>query len=70
MSQVILYGRFSADPLWPDLGDPQGSLLLLLYGTGMRLGEALRLSLGDVVLSDGLIAIRGSKFWLYSRMCG
>ena len=24
MSQVILYGRFSADPLWPDLGDPQG----------------------------------------------
>jgi hypothetical protein len=26
MSQVILYGRFSADPLWPDLGDPQGDL--------------------------------------------
>jgi hypothetical protein len=24
MSQVILYGRLSADPLWPDLGDPQG----------------------------------------------
>jgi hypothetical protein len=24
MSQVICYGRFSADPLWPDLGDPQG----------------------------------------------
>lgn len=24
MSQVILYGRFSADPIWPDLGDPQG----------------------------------------------
>jgi hypothetical protein len=26
MSQVILYGRFSADPLWPDLGDPQGQV--------------------------------------------
>jgi site-specific recombinase XerD len=39
------------------------TLLLLLYCTGMRLGEALRLSLGDVVLSDGLITIRGSKFY-------
>jgi integrase len=39
------------------------TLLLLLYGTGMRLGEALRLSLADVALSDGLITIRGSKFY-------
>jgi len=39
------------------------TLLLLLYGTGMRLGEALRLSLADVALSDRLITIRESKFY-------
>jgi site-specific recombinase XerD len=33
MSQVILYGRFSADHLWPDLGDPQGSDRALVFST-------------------------------------
>jgi hypothetical protein len=31
MSQVILYGRFSTDPLWPDLGDPQGSCITTFW---------------------------------------
>ena len=39
------------------------TLLLLLYGTGMRLSEALRFSLADVALGDRLITIRGSKFY-------
>jgi len=39
------------------------TLLLLLYGTGMRLSEALHLSLADVAFSDRLITIRGSKFY-------
>jgi site-specific recombinase XerD len=38
-------------------------LLLLLYGTGMRIGEALRLHIGDVDLDDGVITIRGTKFY-------
>lgn len=38
-------------------------LLLLLYGTGMRIGEALRLHIGDVDLSGGVITIRGTKFY-------
>jgi integrase/recombinase XerD len=38
------------------------ALLLLLYGTGMRVGEALRLPLTDVDLSNRVIIIRGSKF--------
>src|SRR5437899_12773735 len=38
-------------------------LLLFLYGTGMRLGEALRLRLIDVDLGVGLVTIRGTKFY-------
>jgi site-specific recombinase XerD len=39
------------------------ALLLLLYGTGMRIGEALRLHIGDVNLDAGVITIRGTKFY-------
>lgn len=39
------------------------TLLLFLYGTGMRVGEALRLRLADVDLDNGVIAIRGTKFY-------
>jgi len=34
----------------------------LLYATGMRVGEALRLDRGDVDLDDGLLVVRDSKF--------
>ena len=39
------------------------TLLLFLYGTGMRMGEALRLRLADVDLDYGVITIRGTKFY-------
>ena len=39
------------------------TLLLFLYGTGMRMGEALRLRLVDVDLDRGVITIRGTKFY-------
>lgn len=39
------------------------SLLLFLYGTGMRVGEALRLRMADVDLDYGVITIRGTKFY-------
>jgi site-specific recombinase XerD len=39
------------------------TLLLFLYGTGMRLGEALRLRLMDVDLRVSLVTIRGTKFY-------
>src|SRR5713226_9448711 len=38
-------------------------LLLFLYTTGMRLGEALRLRLADVDLTLGIITIRDTKFY-------
>ena len=39
------------------------TLLLSLYATGMRLGEALRLRLADVDLPLALITIRDTKFY-------
>jgi len=39
------------------------TLLLLLYGTGMRLGEAIRLRLLDVDLTISLATIRDTKFY-------
>ena len=38
------------------------TLLLLLYGTGLRRGEALNLTLADVDLQAALLTVRGAKF--------
>ena len=38
-------------------------LLLLLYGAGLRISEALALTLGDVDLAAGLLTIHESKFY-------
>ncbi|WP_404924725.1 tyrosine-type recombinase/integrase [Mesorhizobium sp. ORM16] len=37
--------------------------LLLLYGSGMRIGEALRLVLQNVDLTEQIITVRGTKFF-------
>ena len=39
------------------------TLLLLLYGAGLRLGEAMRLTLEDVDLSEAVLTVRGTKFF-------
>jgi len=39
------------------------TLIMLLYGAGLRISEALALSLTDVDLSAGVIQIRDSKFY-------
>lgn len=39
------------------------TLLLLLYATGLRIGEALGLDMADVDLATGLLCIRESKFY-------
>ena len=39
------------------------TLLLLLYGTGMRISEVLHLALQDVDLSERIITVRCSKFF-------
>jgi site-specific recombinase XerD len=39
------------------------ALIVLLYGAGLRIGEALALTLNDVNLSAGVLQIRDSKFY-------
>jgi len=45
--------------------DPQTArtLILLLYGTGLRIGEATRLKLKDVDLDDQILTVRETKFF-------
>ena len=43
--------------------DTLRALLLLLYGAGLRFGEAQRLTLGDVNLSDAVLTVRNTKFY-------
>ena len=42
--------------------DTLRALLLLLYGAGLRFGEAQRLTLDDVDLRDAVLTIRDTKF--------
>lgn len=39
------------------------TVLLLLYGAGLRLGEAIRLNVGDVDLEQALLTVRQTKFY-------
>jgi len=39
------------------------ALLLVLYGTGLRIGEALALTLADVDLAAAVLTVRDSKFY-------
>jgi integrase/recombinase XerD len=50
-------------PLSPLLALTMRTLLLLLYGTGMRIGEALSLTLQDVDLENRVLMVRDSKFF-------
>jgi integrase len=44
------------------------TMLVLAYGCGLRLGEIVRLNVGDVDLEDEAIEIRGSKFFKTRRL--
>jgi integrase/recombinase XerD len=39
------------------------TVLLLLYGAGLRLGEAIRLDVGDVDLDEAVLTVRRTKFF-------
>ncbi len=42
--------------------DTLRTVLLLLYGAGLRLGEAIRLNVGDVDLDEAVLTVRQTKF--------
>ena len=39
------------------------TLILLLYGAGLRRGEAIRLTIADVDISEAVLTVRDSKFY-------
>lgn len=63
-----LRGLFeAASTLQPSRGGLSGftlrTLLVLLYGAGLRISEAINLTLADVDLTAGVLTIRDSKFY-------
>jgi site-specific recombinase XerD len=52
-----------ATPLSPLQAASYRTLLLTLYGTGLRISEALSLTLADVNLKESLLSVRDSKFF-------
>ena len=50
-------------PLAPLLALTMRNLLLLLYGTGMRIAEALALTLQDIDLQNHVLTVRNTKFF-------
>ena len=48
---------------WQIDADTMRTLILLLYGAGLRAGEARRLTLADVDLKESLLTVRFSKFF-------
>ena len=53
----------TAGPQYAIDADTLRTFLLLLYGAGLRRGEAMRLKIEDVDISQSLIHIRGTKFF-------
>lgn len=49
-------------PKGPDRGPTYRTLFAILYGLGLRVGEACRLTCDDVDLDRGLLAVVGGKF--------
>jgi integrase/recombinase XerD len=51
----------AAPPYWGAVGPRDRAILEVLYGTGIRLGECVRLDLQDVALQEGRLLVRNGK---------
>ncbi len=63
LERLLAATDFLQSVLSPMLALTMRTTLLLLYGTGMRIGEALSLTLQDVDLGEHLITVRDTKFF-------
>lgn len=59
LATCLIFPRARCSPL---RGVVHGTVLTLLYVAGLRLGEALRLTIADVDLARGLLHVRLTKF--------
>jgi integrase/recombinase XerD len=51
----------AAPPYWGAVGPRDRAILEVLYGTGIRVGECVRLDLQDVALREGRLLVRNGK---------
>ncbi len=61
--RLLLVTKSLETPLSPLQATTFHTLLLTLYGTGLRISEALGLELADVNIEDGIILVHVSKFY-------
>ncbi len=60
---LILARALPDNPLAPMRGTTYHTLFAILYGLGLRVGEACRLQFGDVDLDRQLLIVRRTKFY-------
>ncbi|MHB8474629.1 MAG: tyrosine-type recombinase/integrase [Gammaproteobacteria bacterium] len=68
VSRILQVARDWPAPRWPLLPATMHTMFMLAYCAGLRLGEILRLNVGDVLIPDAAIEIRNTKFFKSRRL--
>ncbi len=68
MSRILEIARAWPAPRWPLLPSTMYTMFVLAYCAGLRLGEILRLNVGDVLMAESAIEIRNTKFFKSRRL--
>lgn len=68
VSLVLETARAWPAPRWPLLPATLYTMIVLAYCAGLRLGEILRLNVGDVLWAESAIEIRNTKFYKSRRL--
>lgn len=68
VSRILEIARAWPAPRWPLLPSTIYAMFVLAYCAGLRLGEILRLNVGDVLLAESAIEIRNTKFFKSRRL--
>ena len=68
MSRILEIARTWPAPRWPLLPSTMYTMFVLAYCAGLRLGEILRLNVGDVLMAESAIEIRNTKFFKSRRL--
>lgn len=68
IARVLQLAREWPAPRWPLLSSTLYTMFLLAYCAGLRLGELLRLNVGDVLIVEAALEIRNTKFFKSRRL--
>ncbi len=68
VARILQVARDWPAPRWPLLPATMHTMFMLAYCAGLRLGEILRLNVGDVLVPDAAIEIRNTKFFKSRRL--